>query len=224
MLIYLTDIRQMPIWTKTDTTLEEIFVYGSQQKYEDIQNLKLFGLHKDEKREIRHNVYHPIDYIFHDVKIILGEFDTVEHLHKYRPDNSKVVRELDRTGDVSIMRVKFPIMKHKDFCTDEYTYNLFKKLSEDDRILFCYITTSGKGIRFGFKVDETINNDLEYISNYYFYGKQFLKYDVEERFGLESTSSHTGSFYELGNICSVYWFLPITDKWSVKDSVELKKI
>ena len=29
---------------------------------------------------------------------------------------------------------------------------------------------------------------------------------------------------ELGNVTSVYWFLPNTDKWHVRDSVGLKKI
>ena len=115
-------------------------------------------------------------------------------------------------------------MKHKDFCNDEYTNTLFNKLTQDERILFCYVTTSGKGIRFGFKVNERINNDLEYISNYYYYGKEFLKYDQGNKFGIESTSSRTGSFYELASITSVYWFLPITDNWHVKESVELKKI
>tara|TARA_R110000824_G_C15158794_1_gene671684 strand:+ start:129 stop:803 length:675 start_codon:yes stop_codon:yes gene_type:complete len=224
MLIYLTDIKQMPNWTKIHGTLENVFDYGSKQEYKNIQDLKLFGLHKDEKRDIRHNVYHPIDYVSHDVRIIFGEFDTVEHLEKYKPNNSRIVKELDRSKNVSIMKVKFPIMKHKDFCNDEYTNSLFKKLSEDERILFCYVTTSGKGIRFGFKVDKRVNNDLEYMSNYYFYGKEFLKYDEGNRFGIESTSSSTGSFYELASITSVYWFLPITDNWHVKDSLELKKI
>ena len=224
MLIYLTDIKQMPKWEKIYGSLEDVFDYGSKQEYKDIQDLKLFGLYKDEKRNVRHNVYHPIDYVSHDVRIVFGEFDTVEHLEKHRPDNSKVVKELDRSDNTSIMKVKFPIMKHKDFCDDDYTNTLFNKLAQDERILFCYVTTSGKGIRFGFKVNKRINNDLEYISNYYYYGKEFLKYDQGNRFGIESTSSSTGSFYELASITSVYWFLPITDNWHVKESVELKKI
>ena len=60
MLVYLTDIKQMPEWTKVHATLEEVFDYGSKQDYKDIQDLKLFGLHKDEKRDVRHNIYHPI--------------------------------------------------------------------------------------------------------------------------------------------------------------------
>ena len=88
MLIYLTDIKQMPKWEKIYGSLEDVFDYGSKQEYKDIQDLKLFGLYKDEKRNVRHNVYHPIDYVSHDVRIVFGEFDTVEHLEKYRPDNS----------------------------------------------------------------------------------------------------------------------------------------
>ena len=226
MLIYLTNIGQMPRWTKIHGTLEDTFDYGSKQEDRDIQDLKLFSLYKDEKRDVRHNIYHPIDYVSHDVRIVIGEFDSVEHLEKFRPDNSKVVKELDREKNTSILKVKFPIMqqKHKGYCDDAYTDELFRKLSEDDRILFSYVTTSGKGIRFGFKLDERVNNDLEYISNYYFYGKEFLKHDKENRFGIEYNASTTGTFYELGSISSVYWFLPITDKWHVKDSVELKKI
>ena len=56
------------------------------------------------------------------------------------------------------------------------------------------------------------------------YGKQFLKYDTRGRLDLDFNASNTGSFYELANITSVYWFLPNTDKWSVKKSIELKKI
>ena len=226
MLVYLTDIKQMTEWTKVHATLEEVFDYGSKQDYKDIQDLKLFGLHKDEKRDVRHNIYHPIDYVSHDVRIVIGEFDSVEHLQKFRPDNSRVAKELDRENNISIMKIKFPIMqqKHKDYCNDTYTNELFNKLSKDERILFCYVTTSGKGIRFGFKLDERVDNDLEYISNYYFYGKEFLKHDKENRFGIEYNASSTGSFYELGSISSVYWFLPITDKWHVKKSRELKKI
>jgi len=226
MLIYLTNIGQMPRWTKIYGNLEGVFDYGSKQEYNDIQDLKLFGLYKDEKRNVRHNVYHPIDYVSHDVRIVIGEFDSLEHLEKFKPDNSKVVKELDREKNTSILKVKFPIMqqKHKDHCDDAYTNKLFNKLSQDDRVLFCYVTTSGKGIRFGFELNERVNNDLEYISNYYFYGKEFLKHDEENKFGIEYNSSTTGAFYELGSISSVYWFLPITDKWHVKDSIKLKKI
>ena len=226
MLIYLTDIKQMPRWEKIHGSLEDVFDYGSRQEYKDIQDLKLFGLYKDEKRDVRHNVYHPIDYVSHDVRIVIGEFDSVEHLKTFRPDNSRVAKEIDRENNISLMKIKFPIMqqKHKSYCDDEYTNILFNKLSKDERILFCYVTTSGKGIRFGFKLDERIHNDLEYISNYYFYGKEFLKHDEKNRFGIEYNASSTGSFYELGNITSVYWFLPITDKWHVKESVRLKKL
>tara|TARA_Y100000004_G_scaffold119655_1_gene134438 strand:+ start:3679 stop:4359 length:681 start_codon:yes stop_codon:yes gene_type:complete len=226
MLIYLTDIKQMPRWDKIHGSLEDVFDYGSRQEYKDIQDLKLFGLYKDEKRDVRHNVHHPIDYVSHDVRIVIGEFDSVEHLKTFRPDNSRVAKELDRENNISLMKIKFPIMqqKHKSYCDDEYTNRLFNKLSKDERILFCYVTTSGKGIRFGFELDERIDNDLEYISNYYFYGKEFLKHDDKNRFGIEYNASSTGSFYELGNITSVYWFLPITDKWHVKESVRLKKL
>ena len=173
---------------------------------------------------ITYHLYHPIDYISHDVKIIVGEFDSIEHLEKCKPDNSEIVKELNRDGNISIIKVKFPILQKKEYKQDEYTNKLFNRLSNDDRILFCYISTSGKGIRFAFRLDEKVNNDMEYISNYYFYGKEFLKYDKENRFVIESNASNTGSFYELGNVTSVYWFLPNTDKWHVRDSVELKKI
>ena len=52
MLVYLTDIKQMPEWTKVHATLEEVFDYGSKQAYKHIQDLQLFGLHKDEKRDV----------------------------------------------------------------------------------------------------------------------------------------------------------------------------
>ncbi len=222
MLIYLTDLKQMPNWSKEDTTLEKIFYYGV-TGYGDIHSLRLFGLYKDESRDIRHNVYHPMDYVSHDVRIIVGEFDCLE---KNKPDNKHVIKEIDRDGDTSVLKVKFPIIKngHKGYRNDEYTNEVFQKLKQDERILFCYVTPSGKGLRFGFKLDKRIYNDLEYISNYYFYGKEFLKHDEENKFEIELNASNTGSFYELGNITSVYWFLPNTDKWHIKDSLELKKI
>ena len=40
MLIYLTDIKQMPKWEKIDASLEDIFDYGSKQESKDIQDLK----------------------------------------------------------------------------------------------------------------------------------------------------------------------------------------
>ena len=169
MLVYLTDPLLTPNWIKVDTTLEHVF--GSKE------GPRQFSLYRDESRDIRHGVYHPIDYVSHDVRIIIGEFDTKEHLKECRPDNSKVVKELDREGNTSIMKVKFPIIQEKKFKCDEYTYELFENISKDERILFCYITTSGKGIRFAFKLDERVDNDLEYISNYYlnlfFYLRQF---------------------------------------------------
>ena len=216
MLVYLTDPTFTPNWIKSDTTLQEIFSKK--------QGLSQFSLYRDETRNIRHDVYHPIDYISHDVKIIVGEFDSIEHLEKCKPDNSEIVKELNRDGNISIIKVKFPILQKKEYKQDEYTNKLFNRLSNDDRILFCYISTSGKGIRFAFRLDEKVNNDMEYISNYYFYGKEFLKHDDENRFGLECTSGSTGSFYELCSVSSVYWMLPTTNDWVVKQSKNLRKL
>jgi hypothetical protein len=223
MLIYLTDLKQMPNWNKEETTLETIFHYEVAKGYSDIHSLRLFGLYKDESRDIRHNVYHPMDYVSHDVRIIVGEFDCLE---KDKPDNTHVVKEIDRSGNTSILKVDFPILKnrHKGHNQDEYVNEVFEKLKKDERVLFCYVSPSGKGIRFGFKVNHRIHNDLEYVSNYYFYGKEFLKYDTRGRLGLDFNDSRTGSFYELANVASVYWFLPVTDNWHVKESIELKKI
>jgi len=223
MLIYLTDLKQMPKWSKEETKLETVFHYEVARGYSDIHSLRLFGLYKDESRDIRHNVYHPIDYVSHNVKIIIGEFDCIE---KNKPDNSHVVKEIDRSGNTSILKVDFPILKnrHKGYHQDEYVNEVFEKLKKDERVLFCYVSPSGKGIRFGFKMNHRIHNDLEYVSNYYFYGKEFLKYDTRGRLGLDFNDSRTGSFYELANVTSVYWFLPNTDKWHIKDSLELKKI
>jgi hypothetical protein len=222
MLVYLTDPKQTPSWSKENTTLEKIFHYGV-TGYGGIRSLKQFGLYKDESRDIRHDVYHPMDYVSHDVRIIVGEFDCLE---KNKPDNKHVIKEIDRHKDTSILKVKFPIIKngYKTRRNDEYTNGVFEKLKQDERILFCYVTPSGKGLRFGFKLDERINNDLEYISNYYFYAKEFLKHDSEGVFEIDSNSSVTGSFYELCNVASLYWFLPNTNKWDVKESIKLKKI
>ncbi len=225
MLIYLTDLKQMPKWNKQETTLKKLFHEEATKGYADIHSIRLFGLYRDESRNIRHNVYHPIDYVYHNVVTVVGEFDCLSK--KTKPNNTHAVKEIDRDGDTSILKVKFPIMKntYKPYRNDEYTNKLFHKLKQDDRILFCYVTPSGRGLRFAFKVNTRINNDLEYLSNYYFYAKKFLKcYDEEGRFGIEYNDSVTGSFYELGNITSVYWFLPTTDKWHVKDAVEVKKI
>ena len=101
----------MPKWEKIHASLEDIFDYGSKQESKDIQDLKLFGLYKDEKRDVRHNVYHPIDYVSNDVRIVIGEFDSLEHLKRFRPDNSRVAKELDRDKNVSLMKIKFPIME-----------------------------------------------------------------------------------------------------------------
>ena len=154
MLVYLTDLQQTPNWSKEETTLEKIFHYGV-MGYGGIRSLKQFGLYKDESRDIRHNVYHPIDYVSHDVRIIVGEFDCLE---KSKPDNSHVVKELDRDRDISILKVSFPTIKDgdKEYRNNEYTNKVFEKLKQDKRILFCYITPSGKGLRFGFKLDERV--------------------------------------------------------------------
>ena len=226
MLVYLTNIKQMPNWSKEDITLEKLFDDESRNGYSDIHTLRLFGLYKDESRDVRHNVYHPIDYVSNDVRIIIGEFDSLETAFINKPDNANIVKELDRDGNNSILRVKFPIVKnrHKSYHRDSYAHQIFEKLAQDERVLFCYITPSGKGLRFGFKLDTRINNDLEYISNYYFYAKKLLTYDKEDKLTIEYNASTTGSFYELGNVASVYWFLPTTDKWHVKDAVEVKKI
>ena len=72
MLVYLTDPTLSPEWTKVYASLEEVFQKDGE--------LRQFSLYRDEKRDVRHNVYHPIDYVSHDVRIIIGEFDTKEHL------------------------------------------------------------------------------------------------------------------------------------------------
>ena len=217
MLVYLTDPLLTPNWIKVDTTLEHVF--GNKE------GPRQFSLYRDESRDIRHGVYHPIDYVSHDVRIIVGEFDSLRHLADM-PDNSEVVKELDTDGDTSIIKVTFPTLDQKKdkYEYDDYTKKVFDRLSNDDRILFCYITTSGKGIRFGFKLDARLNNDLEYISNYYFYGKEFLKHDDENRFGIETNSSNTGTFYELCTISTLYWLLPQTNDWSVKIPVDVRKL
>ena len=42
----------MPKWEKIYASLEDVFDYGSKQESKDIQDLKLFGLYKDEKRDV----------------------------------------------------------------------------------------------------------------------------------------------------------------------------
>ena len=125
MLIYLTDLKQMPKWSKEETTLETIFHYEIAKGHSDIHSLRLFGLYKDESRDIRHNVYHPMDYVSHDVRIIVGEFDC---LKKDKPDNTHVVKEIDRSGNTSILKVDFPILKnrHKGHNQDEYINEVLK--------------------------------------------------------------------------------------------------
>ena len=223
MLTYLTSVDYMPRWNISNLGLEDIF-YDSSLFTGNIRERKSFALYRDESQEIRHNIYHPIDYVSHDVRIVIGEFDSKSHINKCKIDNKRVSREIEVIGNISKMEVKFPLIQEKKFKEDLYTKHLFSKLSEDERILFCYVTTSGEGLRFGFKVDDRINNDLEYLANYYYYGKKFLKHDIEEKFGLEYTCSKTGSLYELTNMCSVYWLLPVTSSYSCKDSKELKKI
>ena len=87
MLVYLTNIKQMPDWSKEDITLEKLFDDESRNGYSDIHSLRLFGLYKDESRDVRHNVYHPIDYVSNDVRIIIGEFDCLETAFINKPDN-----------------------------------------------------------------------------------------------------------------------------------------
>ena len=91
MLIYLTDPKYCPKWTKINSSLKDIFSKDGE--------FRQFSLYRDEKKDVRYNVHHPIDYVSHDVRIIIGEFDTIEHLQKYRPDNSRVIKELDRDGN-----------------------------------------------------------------------------------------------------------------------------
>ena len=93
MLVYLTNIKQMPDWSKEDITLEKLFDDESRNGYSDIHSLRLFGLYKDESRDVRHNVYHPIDYVSNDVRIIIGEFDCLETAFINKPDNANIVKE-----------------------------------------------------------------------------------------------------------------------------------
>ena len=57
MLIYLTDLKRMPSWDKEENTLEAIFNYEVTRGYSDIHSLRLFGLYKDESRDIRHKFF-----------------------------------------------------------------------------------------------------------------------------------------------------------------------
>jgi hypothetical protein len=219
---YITCMKMMPKWTTCITDLGELL---KKRDGSDIKRLPSFSFYRDESLSIQYNVYHPIDYIDHDVKIIVGEFDSNEHFEKNKIVNSVSLRKIRGDGLFSTLKAFHPPLENKEFVEDKYTREFFELLSKDPRILFCYITTSGKGIRFAFKVDENINNDIEYISNYYYYSKKFLEDDIENQFGLEFVCDIKGSLYNLTNIASVYWLLPISDYiYYNSDSEAVKKI
>ena len=110
----------------------------------------------------------------------------------------------------------------------EEMINIFNRFKQDEEILFSYISTSGGGIRFGFKVDEEITNEAEYLTNLYYYAKVFKKRHDHNDY-LDMDYCCLGEFPYEGDLLGgplltharTYWWPPINGYVSYNDQVKV---
>ena len=125
--------------------------------YRDFEPEARFSLYKKRGVVYTHKFglpISPIDYENNNVKTIITELDSQKHANK--PEQYFT----------------------KQFTASQQTLSVFHSINEDIHIFASYISSSGDGIRIVFNVDKPIKNDLEYLSNLYYYTKYFKeKYD-----------------------------------------------
>lgn len=144
----------------------------------------------------------PIDYKANDVRTIITELDSRKHIEN--PEDYYT----------------------KNFKTCEETLDIFDNINKDKHVLASYVSISGEGVRIIFQVDKPIKNDLEYLSNLYYYTKYFKeKYDKKNCMCLDFTCDKKGNLLDI-NHSDIYWYPP-TKKDLIyvnKDSTAVKKI
>lgn len=197
-----------------DTVELRYFFSEEFSKYKNAhwRDVPLFSFYKDEDGRID-GVNHPINYLEHDVNIIISELDSLEHFR-----NNFIFSPLEKG--------KPPPHPGKKFVEDEYTIAVFKKLCSSPHLLFCYISSSGKGIRVAFELEDSLKNDIEYLANYYYYTKHiFLEYDEQGLFTFEPLCDTRGTQWVLANPPGLYWFVPTNEYvYYNKNNIRLPKI
>lgn len=200
-------------WTCESVGLDTFFSEKfSKYKNENWRDIPLFSFYRDEESRVD-IVKHSINYLEHDVNIIISELDCLEHLK-----NDCVLSPLEKKDP--------PPCTGKKFIEDEYTIEVFKKLCENPYLLFCYISGSGKGIRIAFELDDSLRNDTEYIANSYYYTKNiFLEYDEQNKMGIDCVCDNRGSAWSMANMANIYWFVPVSEYvYYNKNNIRLPKI
>ena len=173
--------------------------------YRDFEPEARFSLYKKRGVVYTHKFglpISPIDYENNNVKTIITELDSQKHANK--PEQYFT----------------------KQFTASQQTLSVFHSINEDIHIFASYISSSGDGIRIVFSVDKPIKNDLEYLSNLYYYTKYFKeKYDKKNYMSLDFTCDKKGNLFDI-NHSDIYWYPP-TKKDLIyvnKDSTAVKKI
>lgn len=173
--------------------------------YRDFEPEARFSLYKKRGVVYTHKFglpISPIDYENNNVKTIITELDSQKHANK--PEQYFA----------------------KQFTASQQTLSVFHSINEDIHIFASYISSSGDGIRIVFNVDKPIKNDLEYLSNLYYYTKYFKeKYDKKNYMSLDFTCDKKGNLFDI-NHSDIYWYPP-TKKDLIyvnKDSIAVKKI
>ena len=173
--------------------------------YRDFEPEARFSLYKKRGVVYTHKFglpISPIDYENNNVKTIITELDWSEHF------------------------VKPEKYKEKKFSLSQYTLEVFRNLNKDRHILASYISSSGEGVRIIFQVDKPIKNDLEYLSNLYYYTNQFKeKYDKDDYLSLDYGCTRDGILSDV-NHSVIYWYPPRNKNFICfnKDSKALRKI
>lgn len=173
--------------------------------YRDFEPEARFSLYKKRGVVYTHKFglpISPIDYENNNVKTIITELDSRKHIEN--PEDYYT----------------------KNFKTCEETLDIFDNINKDKHVLASYVSISGEGVRIIFQVDKPIKNDLEYLSNLYYYTKYFKeKYDKKNCMCLDFTCDKKGNLLDI-NHSDIYWYPPIKKDliYVNKDSTAVKKI
>ena len=171
------------------------FLFESQARHQgsDPRKVPLFSLYKSYEESFyvppwdSHSfIYRRIDYKNNAVKIIVTELDYHDHW---------IVDDKSNT----------------ELAVNDDAERLFNRTVDDQDILFSYVSTSGKGVRIGFKVGEAIRNEAQYITNLYYYTKMFKdRHDKENLFLIDFCCClQNGNMFNNLNHSRNYWFPPM---------------
>lgn len=147
--IYSRPAAYCPFWCKEDTTFSEIF----QRKYD---NYPLFSIYRDENLPLAKDPvdyygkdnykWHPADFINNEVHVVISEFDKAKTYERVPfEEHEKRVKIIEKTG-ITYDQLAYGTELYLFY--QAMTLKIYNNLRADKRILFCYITGSGLGIRF----------------------------------------------------------------------------